>query len=635
MSSRTYRPDIDGLRAIAVAAVLLFHVHSLSGGFVGVDVFFVISGYLITGAIWSEATTSSFSFGRFYARRVRRLFPALLVTVGVVVLLGYLLLLPSELSTEVRSAASALFYFSNLEFFGRSDYFSDALEFDPLLHTWSLALEEQFYFVYPAALVALVTLARPYEASRRVVVALGLGGLTLLSFATSVWLVSIDQSAAFFLLPTRFWQFALGGALALSPRRSGRIVSELSAWVGLLGLAWVFAHYDRATVFPGLSALAPTLFSVLVIHGAAHRRGTARWVLSMAPARIIGRASYSIYLVHWPLIVFYRLGVNVAPGKLEKLALLLSSVALGLISWRLVEMPTRHAPIETPRQRRRVLSLGILGSVGVGAAAAALAFFAPTSPMLDEANLQAFERYVGDAPEEAYRTGRCHLADPRARPDDLAPECLPAARGGARVLLLGDSFAAHLPPGIEANFSLELAQVTASGCRIELPTQGTSTCVELLRRAVDELVPSEDFDAVVLAGRWRAGDEVRVRPLVEALAAHSEVYVVGPPPEHSLALARTLARFGPGEAVADLHDPLRLRELDRRLAGSVVGVSGAHYVSAFEVLCSSGECEALTPAGVPMQFDKAHYTLDGSRYVVERLRGAGLLRGVSTVRERQ
>jgi peptidoglycan/LPS O-acetylase OafA/YrhL len=261
MIGRAFRPDIEGLRAVAVLGVLLFHVapSDLRGGFVGVDVFFVISGYLIAGAILAEARGGSFSYLDFYARRLRRLAPAYLAMMAAVFAAAQVVLLPKEMTFLGEAALASVAYVSNMLFMLEAGYFSDHLKGSPLLHTWSLSVEEQFYLVFPAALLASLALPRRAMLALWAVIAAA-------SLVAAELLIETQEAWAFFLAPTRFWQFLAGAALAaVPPRRLRPFAADTLAFGGLALIAGSYLLYTPEIRFPGLAAIPPTLGAAAVI----------------------------------------------------------------------------------------------------------------------------------------------------------------------------------------------------------------------------------------------------------------------------------------------------------------------------------------------------------------------------------
>lgn len=344
-ASFAYRPDIDGLRGVAVLLVVLFHAHlSCRGGFIGVDVFFVISGYLITGLMRRDLEAGGFRLTDFWERRARRILPALAVMALLTLIAGAWLLLPEDLARLGRSAMAQSLFVANLFFWREGGgYFAGPAEQMPLLHLWSLAVEEQFYLLMPPLCLLL---ARRAARTPGGLAALGrrvFGGLALVSLLASVWWVQHDAHSAFYWLPARAWELLLGSLLACWP--AGPAAPRLRSGVGLAGLLAILIPgllYDAGTPFPGLAALPPCLGAAALIW--AGRGGPAARLLESRPLLHFGRISYSLYLWHWPLLALAAALSPVwvdADSRAVRLGLVLAAWGLAVLSWRWVENPVR------------------------------------------------------------------------------------------------------------------------------------------------------------------------------------------------------------------------------------------------------------------------------------------------------
>jgi peptidoglycan/LPS O-acetylase OafA/YrhL len=348
----TYRPDIDGLRAVAVLVVVLFHLNIplFSGGYIGVDVFYVISGFLITSIIESKCSQKNFSFSGFYLRRVRRLMPALVVTIVATYVGAAMLFSPVDLIGVARSAVAAQLSLSNILFFSEAGYWDSASELKPLLHTWSLGVEEQFYLFWPALVVFLAA------ANRRRHLGLSMLLLALGGTALTIWYTGKNQSGAFYLLPFRVNQFALGALVIYAARTRAYQRLQQREWVrlglGLLGLVLVVYSaiaFDGDTVFPGWAVLTPTLGAVfLLLSGSGGSQVPPLELLLANRVSIwLGKVSYSMYLVHWPVISLYRYDQGLHLTWLEQLGLGLVTLLLTVVMHRLVETrfySRQHSP---------------------------------------------------------------------------------------------------------------------------------------------------------------------------------------------------------------------------------------------------------------------------------------------------
>jgi peptidoglycan/LPS O-acetylase OafA/YrhL len=552
-----FRPDIEGLRAVAVLAVVLFHadVPGLGGGYVGVDVFFVISGFLITGLLWREAnTTGTVGLRRFYGARARRLLPAS-AAVGVITMLGTALLLPPlQVRTAVGDGIASALYVGNYRFVLRGvDYFAGHVPPSPFQHYWSLGVEEQFYLVWPALIIGTAwlirrvrrrTRAEATSSQRPYLVVLAL--VAVVSFVLSFGATYVAPAAAFFSLPTRAWQLALGGLVALTVVRWHRLPSRagaVSGWAGLALILLACTQFSPATLYPGLAALLPTVGAALVIGAgcASPARGCGR-VLGVSAMRAIGRISYSWYLWHWPVLVLAPALLGHPLGLAARVAAALLSGGLAVLTLRFIENPLRFA---APLRRSALGSLAVGGAatavaVGVGLALlvvvptpvghgtpAAVPTFTAT-PVSAGSDMAAYDAAVQHAFAQV-QAAVTASADLKAVPSNLDPPLADAVaekkalefngclrtpfQGGqpecatgdtaspTTVALVGDSHAAMWNPAFQ--------QVAAQRhWRLELLSKGACPLMDLpvanpLRRLVEDFEHCEQWRAQIMA-RLRA-----------------------------------------------------------------------------------------------------------------------------------
>ena len=337
-----YRPDIDGLRAIAILLVLFFHggFRYLSGGFVGVDIFFVISGFLITGIILRETNTGGFSFADFYSRRIRRICPALFLVLTLSIIAALFLLVPQDLQLLGRSLGGAVFFYANWHFYNHVGYFDGPAAEKPLLHTWSLAVEEQFYLVWPLLFIAL-----HHFVSRKALPHVILA-LLCLSLAASQYILQKDAAAAFYLLPYRAWELLLGAYIAfLYTQAPSKIIATSFGVLGVAAIAYAAVFFDTATPFPGIHSLIPCAGAALLIFGGQRSNIVSSFVLGAKPLRFIGKISYSLYLIHWPLFSLTRMTLDRDTTQGEGLIIIAVSVVAATLSWRFVKSPARRAAV--------------------------------------------------------------------------------------------------------------------------------------------------------------------------------------------------------------------------------------------------------------------------------------------------
>ena len=358
-----YRAEIDGLRAIAVVPIILFHAgfEYFSGGFVGVDVFFVISGYLITTIILSEKEQGTFSLVNFYERRFRRILPALFMVMLVSLIFSLLWLMPSYMGDFSQSLMAVSTFSSNILFWRESGYWEISNELKPLLHTWSLAVEEQYYVLYPLFLMQIWHFRKDWILGSFIVIA-------AISLATAQWGAYNKPIPTFYLLPTRGWELAIGAGIAyyflyrkqtVRTLLSHKSVNEALGLLGLLMISYAVYVFDKETPFPSLYALVPTVGTGLIILFSSSQTMVGR-LLSIKPLVAVGLISYGAYLWHWPLLVFARHLSLTEPSELTFAILALLSFPLAYLSWRYIEKPFRTKSIFS---RKTIFTLSFIGSV--------------------------------------------------------------------------------------------------------------------------------------------------------------------------------------------------------------------------------------------------------------------------------
>ena len=602
-----FRPEIEGLRAVAIVPVLLIHAGftQVPGGFVGVDVFFVISGYLITRIILVEMEAGPFSLARFYARRLARLGPALWAMLATTLLTGLWLLLPSDWPDLTTQAIWAAGFGANLHFWQTTDYFATH-ETALLLHTWSLGVEEQFYLFYPLFLIAV----HRWFPGRK---AMALAILATVSLALALLLSRTAPQAAFYLFSSRAWELALGGLIAC--RAGVRIDHALAraalALAGLAMIALAVVGIEHLGAFPAPAALLPCVGTALVI--AYGTSGPARSALSLGPVRWIGRISYSTYLWHWPIMVFWRLEHGMLLDRWSRVGLVIAALLAGALSYYAIERPGQRALLRL--QNRDVFRATIASFAGLVTLAIAGLMLSSQLVTTPAARTAAEMAAIDEAQRiERYRYGTCFGERVRVE------ECLRPSDGARDVALMGDSYAAMLWRALrDADPQVVIHQVTALGCKPLVGAEGTEWCVDAYQRVFDRARAGE-VQKLVLAARWSHADAPALAATIREMAEVGvSVSVIGPPVEYRQSFPRVLAiaeRRGDPSYIA------RMRRSERDAIDPVlraaVEKAGGRYISHVEFECPDGRCQHFGSDGWPIHYDTGHLTEQAARDFVNQ-----------------
>ncbi|MEJ0086740.1 MAG: acyltransferase family protein [Pseudomonadota bacterium] len=638
-----YRTDIDGLRAVAVLPVVAFHaqIPQVPGGFIGVDVFFVISGYLISSIILSEVESGRFSLASFYERRIRRIFPALIAMLLVSSALACIYLLPTELEAFAKSLAAAMFSASNFYFWSGSGYFDVAAEQQPLLHTWSLAVEEQFYLLFP---LLLMSIRRVFPGRLRSTII----AIAVASFVLSEIDVRTAPARAFYFPHARAWELLLGTVLAMNviPTINARWANNLISAGGLGLIAFAVLTFEPGTPFPGAYALIPCLGAAMIIHAGRDTETVTSRLLSWKPLVFIGLISYSLYLWHWPLIYFqnnFSILFAGLPGPLGKALLVLASILIAAMSWWFIERPFRAGPLRPSKRLLFVMSgaataaicgiaVGVLSSQGMG-----------WRFSTDELQAASYLKYD---PSPAFRKGDCFATSDAGDDPSFAElkndPCLRRVEGRRNFLLFGDSYAADLWFGLShAMRDINWLQATGAGCKplfdaAALDLHSSERCARLRQLIFAEYLVKNPVDAVLVGGSWTSSDIPKLaRTLDWANAAGIPVVLLGPKIQYDAPLPRLLvAALGQRDVrLPDRHRVGSFRDLDNAIAG-LARAKGVIYVSYFDLLCENDACQYADANGRPLAFDRAHFTKWGSVVFAEKVRSIalpGLVRPVGAV----
>lgn len=631
--AQTYRADIDGLRSVAVLSVIIFHAFPLilPGGFVGVDIFFVISGYLIATILYVRGTQGRLSFLDFYRRRIRRIFPALLLVLLSSWAIGWFVLFGDSFATLGSHIVGAAFFVSNFQFWRESGYFNQASDFNPLLHLWSLGIEEQFYIVSPVLTWLLFRYARRFFFPLLVI-------CTLASFAICLWQTVHTPVAVFYLPTTRSWELAVGCCLAYLTLFHQALAARLQGHAfSLLGISLILvaiAAYRPGISFPGWWALLPTLGAAAII-AAGPSAIVNRAILSSRPAIWIGLISYPLYLWHWPLLSYTRIWFG--SSELQPMlaaALLALSVVLAWATYVLLEKPIRLRP---PRVAKYLLAAMVMLVAFGGATRLADGFPFRYSPQV--AAYAAMKETGHKAVEPLWRTHHCFLESGDTE-HDFAPYCVDTApRGKPLVFLWGDSVAAALYPGLHSlqqKGVIRVAQYTSGACAPLLhqsPNPSYPHCAAIndwtLRR-LEEVRP----DIVILHADWSTNNIEKLPETIRAIRrkAPSIIYILGSVPHWSedlpVLLAKHMRRY---KYVPDwLNDGLGrgVKPADQRLQ-AIAAREHVGFVPVLSVFCDRERCRTRLSGSSEkvLSLDYMHLMPAASRRLATHLRDIGIFDG--------
>jgi len=637
LSNIQYRPDIDGLRAIAILTVVLFHAHlGLTGGFVGVDVFFVISGFLISSIIVKETAERRFSYWNFYKRRALRILPALFAMIIGCFLAGWFILPPFDYHRFASSAIAAIAFYPNFYFLNNSGYFAAEAITQPLLHTWSLGVEEQFYFVAPILLILGVRFPR-FRTPAFV-------AIFLASLGWSAWQLGSDASAAFYMLPSRAFELMVGMALALKlvPTAKNQLIAEIEA---ISGLAMIFAaaiFYTEATKFPGIAALLPCIGTALLIHANAERATAIAKGLSVSPMVFIGKISYSFYLWHWPVLVFATYKYGPTLDMPVRVGLMVLAALLATLSYYLVEQPVRIRGSRLPA--RAVVAVSVI---------AILLWWPATAYVKSNDGLPwrlpaAAADFASRNPVKVSYTGLCH--DPAAQGKEGVNCDIGAKDGKPTFLLFGDSHASAIASTVNEialDKGLTGHALFRGGCApvIGLRTITTGVfakCTDLF----DNLQPTLENNPIrniILHARWatyetgkQTASEASNRPrlfvegdleknrlkfeemltsTVETIAKGRNVTIIGPVPEVGYNLPAEMIKALMLGKNADMH--LSRKAFDERqkdllaLLARLDQIEGVEVVYPHEILCDAEICKTSID-GMALYVDDDHLSPTGA-----------------------
>jgi peptidoglycan/LPS O-acetylase OafA/YrhL len=638
-----YRPDIDGLRALAVLAVVAFHAFPswVRGGFIGVDIFFVISGYLISTIIFENLDKGTFNFTEFYTRRIKRIFPALLLVLIACFVFGWFALLANEYKQLGKHIAAGASFISNFILWSEAGYFDNSAETKPLLHLWSLGIEEQFYIIWPL----LLWLTWKYKFNLLTMTI----AITIASFVLNIKGVEQDMVATFYSPQTRLWELLSGTLLAwftlykketlfntkhrvdfwlsriiYSERQEsdGLILANTLSFIGLLLLLYGFWRINKDLSFPGQWALIPTLGALLII-AAGSKAWVNQRVLSNKVAVWFGLISFPLYLWHWPILSFARIVEGEVPSRNTRIAAVALSVALAWITYKLLECPIRFGKFSKVKVTVLVMLMAGIGYVGyVTYKGDGFGFRFPK--IVQELGVYKYDDYHLD-----YREGTCFLR-PEQTYKDFKNCYSKNLDGKSTIFLWGDSHAAHLYPGIKKRYELNsnVAQYTASGCApiIDYDAPNRIHCRGVNNFIIDA-IRKEQPDTVILSAMWTAYDLSNLDNTITLLkkANIRNIAVIGPVTQWNDNLPKQLVKHFNNSFPHVVPERMRTGlnqnfiQLDEALKVRFKS-NGVKYISTKELLCDSAGCITMTGKGVDtlMVWDYGHLTKTGSEFLVDK-----------------
>jgi peptidoglycan/LPS O-acetylase OafA/YrhL len=639
-----YRLDIDGLRALAVIAVVVYHFfpNRLPGGFIGVDIFFIISGFLISSILFSQLKQNTFSLIDFYSRRIKRIFPALSLVLLVVLIIGLRELLPIELIQLGKHIAAGTGFYSNIVLLNETSYFDKSTDLKPLLHLWSLGIEEQFYIVWPIALLALWKI----KCNKVFWIIISV----LISFAICSVLTYTNTTKAFYLPFTRFWELGLGGILAwysIEVANLNILKSKSQDALSIFGFLLIIfsaCFFQKDFHFPGAWALIPTSGTMMLITAGSNSL-INRYVFSSRPMVWLGLISYPLYLWHWPLIAYWRIiklqGIERAfvPSKLE---LLLLSIVLAYGTYYFIELPIRKMALTRKLIILLSIPMIILGFVGL--------YISHSDGLIRRfpKEIRTLISPIDFHFSEFARFGVCHYDNNVSNTAIVGSrECVENKR--PLVFLWGDSYAAALYPGLKAlqkSRSFGIVQATECGTPPVSEIDWDNGCVnakkmnlwntqalDLMDKIKPELLIMHAWWSEYGDNAWMLRKLQKVIPLIQKNLPQTKIIIIGSVPEWGSwddGLPRNLYRFWKKNGMDNLPPTMMKYGLSSNVTSEdIVFVNELHklgvtYISAYNVLCNTTGC--LTRVGPKptdiTTIDSGHLSKAGSEYLLAHIEDA-------------
>lgn len=646
----TYREDIDGLRAISVLAVILNHagIGLFSGGYVGVDIFFVISGYLITSIIVREIDLNNFSIIRFYERRIRRILPALFVLIAFTIAVCALIYDAEKFKEFGKSVVATTLFASNINFWRESGYFDAPSQLKPLLHTWSLAVEEQFYIFFPLFMYLIFRFARKFAP-------IILIGVAVISLGFSIYTVSKDPSTAFYLAHLRAWELLIGAILALHiiPESIRKTYGNIIGILGLIMILLPIFQYSGATKFPGIAALPPVLGAAFIIFsGINGEKSFTGRLLSLPPLVFTGTISYSLYLWHWPLIIFSKYYAIRALTTYELSGILVAVIIISTLSWRFIETPFRTKKFLGTKP---IYSLAAIGIILLALSGWGIYHF---RGFPERNGLEYLQR--DNKKEKAWAFEECNI-NATDDPKGITPCFIGNGNAVPSFMIWGDSHAPTYGKAIHAAASANGVSgilTYGRGCpslldMVPTPQTGDVLCEDYNRMVVTYLKQHPEITTIILANRWTIWlegtrykqEEGTLSSLADDLSEFPEqtpnnelfaiglqrtikalldmdrqVFVIAPLPEIGYDVPSTnfiAARTGRdvNQIIAPTIDEYLIRNKQTlSILKKFEETYGIRLIEPWKFLCQDNVCRAVVD-GVPLYIDDDHLSVFGSEFI--------------------
>lgn len=616
-----YISSIDGLRALAVLTVVFFHVDFtwLAGGFIGVDVFFVLSGYLITKNISEQLKANNFSYSQFYQRRVARLFPALFVVIFSCLIVSPIILSPADIKNFSQSAVATSLSVSNFFFWSESGYFDQSVAFKPLLHTWSLSVEEQFYLVWPSCLFLL------YKLKGRSGLIMGVIVISLLSFVSAYHFHRDYPGAVFYWTPFRIYQFGLGALIALlCIEAKGRLGFVLSV-TSFLALLVSASFLDGSDSFL-YTGLLPACLTVIFLIGA--NSPLSEKILGCRVFRWIGQRSYSIYLVHWPLMVYWKLSGDYEFSLFEQIGLVFLSLLLGYLLHKLVEIKFRFSAKFTENKKMSIVK-GTMVFVVLNIVLAVIFSGKASSIFIDE-KMAAYANLSGKWQQrlDLLRNGECNLIFSKYEAEDFnSDKCLYIDENQSNWLVLGDSYASGVYAILNKYYEdINFLQLSIPGCALRpyKANTGSEMCLSLYTTIYDFIHENKNLEGVVIASNWSLVSDKQLSKIVSYIQSSQKKVVIINQRARFKQKLPSIISSSKNETHAKHKANMLLKSENEIKAKKIEAIDfqGGELIDFYSVQCPKGECDIFDDDFNILYLDDSHFSLEGVHFFGKRLKKA-------------